>query len=149
MRTTVHLECRLRIAFPKVSAKMESNLLQFVPFVSRLEAGFWHELGRRKLEKYKLSEEPRDIHGYYTNSRLQTAAGSKYLHILMFGEAVPICATATTGYGKPATSFVPIKCQSCTCLKKNVAIHISKVCCMPFAVVMVHSDPCSRALASF
>jgi len=73
MRTTVHLECRLRIAFPKVSAKMESNLLQFVPFVSRLEAGFWHELGRRKLEKYKLSEEPRDIHGYYTNGRLQTA----------------------------------------------------------------------------
>lgn len=60
---------------------MESNLLQFVPFVSRLEAGFWHELGRRKLEKYKLSEEPRDIYGYYTNSRLQTAADSKYLHL--------------------------------------------------------------------
>ena len=55
---------------------MESSLLQFVPFVSRLEAGFWHELGRRKLEKYKLSEEPRDIHGYYTYSTLQ-AAGCK------------------------------------------------------------------------
>ena len=45
-----------------------SSLLQFVPFVSRLEAGFWHELGKRKLEKYKLSEEARDVHGYYSNS---------------------------------------------------------------------------------
>jgi len=44
------------------------SLLQFVPFVSRLEAGFWHELGKRKLEKYKLSEEARDVHGYYSNS---------------------------------------------------------------------------------
>ena len=49
------------------------SLLQFVPFVSRLEAGFWHELGKRKLEKYKLSEEARDVHGYYSNSTFPRA----------------------------------------------------------------------------
>lgn len=84
---------------------MESSLLQFVPFVSRLEAGFWHELGRRKLEKYKLSEEPRDIHGYYTYSTLQ-AAGCKYFYklthfiyvILIIGEAVHSVLLLVTGY---------------------------------------------------
>ena len=47
---------------------MSEGLLQFVPFQSRLEAGFWHELSQRKLEKYQLSEDARDIVGYYTNS---------------------------------------------------------------------------------
>ena len=49
-------------------AEQGDTILQFVPFVSRLETGFWHELGRRKLEKYKLSEEQQDIHGCYYNS---------------------------------------------------------------------------------
>lgn len=45
-----------------------ASVVQFVPFVSRLDAGFWHELSRRKLEKYHLSEEAQYISGYYTNS---------------------------------------------------------------------------------
>lgn len=49
-------------------ADKEEEILQFVPFVSRLETGFWHELGRRKLEKYKLSEAQQDIRGCYYNS---------------------------------------------------------------------------------
>ncbi len=44
------------------------SLLQFVPFVSRVEAGFWHELCKLKLEKYQLSEEATEIRGSYTNS---------------------------------------------------------------------------------
>lgn len=48
----------------------ESGVIQFVPFVSRLDAGFWHELSRRKLEKYHLSEAAQYISGYYTNSKL-------------------------------------------------------------------------------
>ena len=51
------------------------TILQFVPFVSRLETGFWHELGRRKLEKYKLSEEQQDIHGCYYNSEWLVTSG--------------------------------------------------------------------------
>lgn len=49
-------------------ADKEEEILQFVPFVSRLETGFWHELGRRKLEKYMLSEAQQDIRGCYYNS---------------------------------------------------------------------------------
>ena len=52
------------------SETAEGEILQFVPFVSRLGAGFWHELGHKKLEEYKLSEEHRQLHGYYTNCKL-------------------------------------------------------------------------------
>ena len=47
-----------------------TTIVQFVPFVSRLDAGFWHELSRRKLEKYHLSEAAQYISGYYANSKL-------------------------------------------------------------------------------
>ena len=50
-------------------AATEKHVVQFVPFVSRLGAGFWHELSRRKLEKYHLSEEARDVSGHYANSK--------------------------------------------------------------------------------
>ena len=48
----------------------DNQVLQFVPFQSTLDAGFWYELGRRKLEKYQLSEAPVDLQGYYTNNSL-------------------------------------------------------------------------------
>ena len=48
----------------------DKQLLQFVPFQSTLDAGFWNELSRMKLEKYQLSDAPVDIHGSYTNSSL-------------------------------------------------------------------------------
>ncbi|KAM5279670.1 ubiquitin-like modifier-activating enzyme ATG7 [Ctenodactylus gundi] len=41
--------------------------LQFAPFSSALDAGFWHELTQRKLNQYRLDEAPRDIKGYYCN----------------------------------------------------------------------------------
>ncbi len=46
------------------------DIVHFDPFVSRVEAGFWHELAQRKLEKYKLSEAEQCITGYYSNGRL-------------------------------------------------------------------------------
>ena len=46
------------------------TIVQFVPFVSRLDAGFWHELSRRKLEKYHLNEDAQYISGYYANSKI-------------------------------------------------------------------------------
>ena len=51
-------------------SKVEGKVLQFVPFSSSLDPGFWHELGKRKLEQYQLSEEPVNIHGYYSNTRV-------------------------------------------------------------------------------
>lgn len=49
-------------------AAEERSVLQFVPFASRLEAGFWHELSRMKLEHYQLSEAAVALTGHYTNS---------------------------------------------------------------------------------
>uniref|UniRef100_A0A2K5DR64 Ubiquitin-like modifier-activating enzyme ATG7 n=1 Tax=Aotus nancymaae TaxID=37293 RepID=A0A2K5DR64_AOTNA len=40
--------------------------LQFAPFSSALDVGFWHEL-TQKLNKYRLDEAPKDIKGYYYN----------------------------------------------------------------------------------
>jgi len=41
------------------------KLVKFQPFTSNVNVSFWHELGRRKLEIFKLSEEPVTIYGYY------------------------------------------------------------------------------------
>nr|XP_020836714.1 ubiquitin-like modifier-activating enzyme ATG7 isoform X4 [Phascolarctos cinereus] len=41
--------------------------LQFAPFSSALDAGFWHELTQKKLNEYRLDEAPKDIKGYYYN----------------------------------------------------------------------------------
>ncbi|TSK45811.1 Ubiquitin-like modifier-activating enzyme ATG7 [Bagarius yarrelli] len=41
--------------------------LQFAPFSSALEAGFWHQLTQKKLNDYRLDESPRSIKGYYYN----------------------------------------------------------------------------------
>uniref|UniRef100_A0A8D1GGZ3 Ubiquitin-like modifier-activating enzyme ATG7 n=2 Tax=Sus scrofa TaxID=9823 RepID=A0A8D1GGZ3_PIG len=41
--------------------------LQFAPFSSALDVGFWHELTQKKLNEYRLDEAPKNIKGYYYN----------------------------------------------------------------------------------
>ncbi|TNN82145.1 Ubiquitin-like modifier-activating enzyme ATG7 [Liparis tanakae] len=41
--------------------------LQFAPFSSALEAGFWHQLTQKKLNDYRLDESPKSIKGFYYN----------------------------------------------------------------------------------
>ncbi|KAG9483645.1 hypothetical protein GDO78_009523, partial [Eleutherodactylus coqui] len=41
--------------------------LQFVPFSSALDAGFWHQLTQKKLNEYRLDESAKPIKGYYYN----------------------------------------------------------------------------------
>ncbi|XP_015234627.1 PREDICTED: ubiquitin-like modifier-activating enzyme ATG7 [Cyprinodon variegatus] len=49
-------------------ASSSSDLkLQFAPFSSALEAGFWHQLTQKKLNDYRLDESPKCIKGYYYN----------------------------------------------------------------------------------
>lgn len=43
--------------------------LQFAPFSSALEAGFWHQLTQKKLNDYRLDESPKCIKGYYYNGK--------------------------------------------------------------------------------
>ena len=50
-------------------ASSQGEVLQFVPFQSSLDSGFWHELGKRKLEQYQLSEAPVNLTGSYSNGR--------------------------------------------------------------------------------
>lgn len=44
------------------------NLLKFEPFISSVNISFWYELAKLKLDKFKLSEEPVKIQGYYAIS---------------------------------------------------------------------------------
>ena len=43
--------------------------LQFAPFLSTLDSGFWHALSKRKLDDYGLKDEPVPICGLYSNSK--------------------------------------------------------------------------------
>lgn len=46
---------------------MANKPLQFAPFSSFLDAGFWHKLSDNKLNIYGLDESPIPIHGFYFN----------------------------------------------------------------------------------
>lgn len=65
-------------------------MLQFLPFVSRLEAGFWHELGRRKLECFKLSEAQQELHGSFSNTSVPGLPQHFTLEYTSFDEAVSV-----------------------------------------------------------
>ncbi|XP_077132958.1 ubiquitin-like modifier-activating enzyme ATG7 isoform X1 [Ranitomeya variabilis] len=41
--------------------------LQFVPFASALDAGFWHQLTQKKLNEYRLDESAKAIKSHYYN----------------------------------------------------------------------------------
>uniref|UniRef100_A0AAY4DCL5 Ubiquitin-like modifier-activating enzyme ATG7 n=1 Tax=Denticeps clupeoides TaxID=299321 RepID=A0AAY4DCL5_9TELE len=52
----------------KAAVRMaDAQKLQFAPFSSALEAGFWHQLTQKKLNDYRLDESPKSIKGYYYN----------------------------------------------------------------------------------
>ncbi|XP_071960528.1 ubiquitin-like modifier-activating enzyme ATG7 [Antedon mediterranea] len=48
-------------------ANMKDCLLQFAPFSSALDTGFWHKLSENKLNLYRLDDKPKEITGYYYN----------------------------------------------------------------------------------
>ncbi|XP_074644713.1 ubiquitin-like modifier-activating enzyme ATG7 isoform X2 [Tubulanus polymorphus] len=44
--------------------------LQFAPFSSVLDGGFWHTLSQKKLDVFGLAEEEQELHGFYSNGGL-------------------------------------------------------------------------------
>ena len=55
-----------------MSAPMERKQLQFVPFSSFQNSGFWHKLSKNKLGVYGLDESRHDMKGFwvdFTSSR--------------------------------------------------------------------------------
>ncbi|XP_054712577.1 LOW QUALITY PROTEIN: ubiquitin-like modifier-activating enzyme ATG7 [Uloborus diversus] len=47
---------------------MSDKLLQYVPFSSALDTGFWYQLTKRKLDVFMLDDKPVSICGFYSNS---------------------------------------------------------------------------------
>ena len=45
--------------------KSHAKVLQFAPFSSAVDAGFWSSLQLKKLEEYHLDETAKVIQGYY------------------------------------------------------------------------------------
>ena len=41
--------------------------LQFAPFSSALDAGFWHKLSQLKLDVFGLDDQPKPVHAFYFN----------------------------------------------------------------------------------
>lgn len=62
--------------------------LQFAPFSSALEAGFWHQLTQKKLNDYRLDESPKCIKGYYYNGeclrQIFGPSATDFLFFLLF-----------------------------------------------------------------
>ncbi|XP_043107535.1 ubiquitin-like modifier-activating enzyme ATG7 isoform X3 [Puntigrus tetrazona] len=61
----------VKASFPMEAESTERGAaapkLQFAPFCSALEAGFWHQLTQKKLNDFRLDESPKNIKGYYYN----------------------------------------------------------------------------------
>jgi len=63
-------------------ADNNSSILQFVPFSSAIEIGFWHTLTKNKLEKYKLDDSIQDLYGSFVNSKYFTLIESSQQYLL-------------------------------------------------------------------
>jgi ubiquitin-like modifier-activating enzyme ATG7 len=47
----------------------KEKLLQFSPFSSALDTGFWHQLTQLKLDVFQLDDAPQPVTGYFFNGQ--------------------------------------------------------------------------------
>uniref|UniRef100_A0A8C5X7R0 Ubiquitin-like modifier-activating enzyme ATG7 n=1 Tax=Malurus cyaneus samueli TaxID=2593467 RepID=A0A8C5X7R0_9PASS len=73
--------------------------LQFAPFSSALDAGFWHELTQKKLNEYRLDETPKVIKGYYYNGDPLGLPARLTLEFSAFDMNAPIPARCCPAFG--------------------------------------------------
>ncbi|XP_071407009.1 ubiquitin-like modifier-activating enzyme ATG7 isoform X2 [Pithys albifrons albifrons] len=73
--------------------------LQFAPFSSALDAGFWHELTQKKLNEYRLDETPKVIKGYYYNGDSLGLPARLTLEFSAFDMHAPIPARCCPALG--------------------------------------------------
>ncbi|KAL8594890.1 hypothetical protein ACOMHN_038453 [Nucella lapillus] len=76
-----------------------ASVLQYVPFSSMIEPGFWHKLSENKLNVYGLDEEPKPIKGFYFNGDLPGLTPHLTLDYAAFDvkEKVPPRSLLSTG----------------------------------------------------
>ena len=48
-------------------ASPNTTQLQFCPFNSALDTGFWYKLSEKKLNEYGLDDKSKPLEGYYCN----------------------------------------------------------------------------------
>ncbi|KAK2163569.1 hypothetical protein LSH36_77g03008 [Paralvinella palmiformis] len=77
--------------------------LQFVPYNSALDPGFWHQLSQKKLDVYGLDEELKAITGFYTNGDADSLPSRVNLDF--------------TAFNKNAS--IPPRCYCCNGFIKN------------------------------
>ncbi|XP_071078391.1 ubiquitin-like modifier-activating enzyme ATG7 isoform X3 [Desmodus rotundus] len=73
--------------------------LQFAPFSSALDVGFWHELTQKKLNEYRLDEAPKDIKGYYYNGDSAGLPARLTLEFSAFDMSAPTPAHCCPAFG--------------------------------------------------
>ena len=69
-------------------------MLQFLPFMSTIESGFWSNLADLKLNVYKLDNSRKDIQGFYSNSdaeRLPCRHALEYSAFTNNDKPPPLC----------------------------------------------------------
>ena len=54
------------------------SVVQYAPFASLVDPGFWHKLSAKKLNEYGLDESARHINGFYTNGKAFHDLASDY-----------------------------------------------------------------------
>lgn len=73
--------------------------LQFAPFSSALDVGFWHELTQKKLNEFRLDETPKDIKGYYYNGDSAGLPARLTLEFSAFDKGAPTPAHCCPAVG--------------------------------------------------
>ncbi|XP_076807173.1 ubiquitin-like modifier-activating enzyme ATG7 isoform X1 [Clavelina lepadiformis] len=83
-----------------MSEDKDRHILQFVPFLSTIESGFWTKLAEAKLNIFKLDDSRKVLNGFYTNSDTE---GLPCRHSIDFGafemknKAPPLCFSSHGG----------------------------------------------------
>ncbi|KAL1560323.1 Autophagy protein 7 [Salvia divinorum] len=72
------------MSFSSVDERNES-ILQFAPFQSAVDEGFWHRLSSLKLNKLGIDESPIPITGFYSPSSHRQVSN----HLTLFTESLP------------------------------------------------------------
>lgn len=78
-------------------AEAQTNILQFAPFSSALDSGFWHVLSKNKLEIYGLDDSDKAIQGFYSNGDVAGITGRLNVDYTAFesdAESPPRCFPA-------------------------------------------------------
>ena len=46
--------------------------IQYAPFASSIDPGFWHVLTKKKLNEFGLDESHQKLHGFFSNGKIMS-----------------------------------------------------------------------------